>query len=201
VLLVGATPWTRALASALRRLEVDVLVADGAYARLQPFRMDGVPVFYGEVLSEAAEERLETQHLSHLLCATDNDFYNALVCKAWGARFGHHRSLQLATHEESGAAAKRMTLQQRGYLAFHRDADHETLARRLADGWTVQTTRLTEAYGLDDLEERLGAPGEAWVVLGGIAPDGALRLHSVEQPLAPEAGWRVLTFAPPNRST
>ena len=177
-----------------------VLVADGAYARLAGFRMDGVPAFFGEVLSEEAEEELETQHLSHLLCATDNDFYNALVCKAWGARFGHHRTLQLATHQESRDAAKRMTLQQRGYLAFDGAADHETLHRRLEEGWTVQTTKLTDAYGIDDLEERLGASGDdAWVLIGGITRDGALRLHSMEQPLEPESGWRVLTFAPAGR--
>lgn len=198
LLVVGASEWTRALARALQQLDLDVLVADGAYARLRPFRMDGVPVFYGEVLSEEAEAGLETLHLSHLLCATPNDFYNALVSKAWGARFGRHRSLQLATHQESDDETKRMTLQQRGYLAFGADADFETLKRRLDDGWTVQASKLTEAYGLDDLEERLGPVGESWVLLGGIAPDGALRLHSVEQPLTPEAGWRVLTFAPPS---
>jgi CPA1 family monovalent cation:H+ antiporter len=200
LLVVGASAWSRALVAALRQQDVEVLVADGAYARLQGFRMDGAPVFYGEVLSEEAEEELETLHLSHLLCATPNDFYNALVCKAWGARFGRHRALQLATHQESGDAAKRMTLQQRGYLAFDAGADYETLQRRLDDGWTVQTTKLTDAYGIDDLEDRLGAVGEAWVLLGGVAPDGGLRLHSVEQPIEPEAGWRVLTFAPPVRS-
>ncbi len=197
LLIVGATDWTRALADALKRLDVDVLVADGAYARLRPMRLDDVPTFYGEVLSEEAEEELETQHLSHLLCATDNDFYNALVCQAWGERFGHHRALQLATHQESGEEAKRMTLQQRGYLAFDADANFEALDRRLEEGWTVQMTKLTDAFELADLEERLGAIGEAWVLLGGIAPDGGLRLHSVEQPLELDAGWRVLAFAPP----
>ena len=201
LLIVGANAWTRVLARALLRLDVDVLVADGAYARLSPMRMDGVPVFFGEVLSEEAEEGLETHHLSHLLCATDNDFYNALVCKAWGARFGHHRSFQLATHQESGDAAKRMTLQQRGYLAFDDETDYETLQRRLEDGWTVQTTKLTDAYGFDDLEARLGAAGEAWVLLGGVAPDGGLRLHSVEQPIEPESGWRVVTFVPPSAAS
>lgn len=196
LLVVGANAWTRALTQALLKLDVPVLVADGAFARLRGFRRDGAEAFYGEVLSEEAEEELETQHLSHLLCATDNDFYNALVCKAWGPRFGLHRTLQLATHQESSDAAKRMTLQQRGYLAFDGAADYETLQRRLDDGWTVQTTELTDAYGIEDLEERRGAVGEAWVLLGGIAPDGALRLHSVEQPIAPEAGWRVLTFGP-----
>jgi hypothetical protein len=61
--------------------------------------MEGTPVYYGEILSEHAAHTLEAQHLSHLLCATENEFYNALVCKAQGRRFGHHRTFQLATSD------------------------------------------------------------------------------------------------------
>ena len=196
VLVVGANPWTRAFVDALRRVDIPVLVADGGYARLRTVRGDGVETFYGEVLSEDAEQMLETLHLSYVLCATDNDFYNALVSKAWGERFGRHRSLQLATHQESRDAAKRMTLQQRGYLAFTADADYETLQRNLEAGWKVRTTKLTEAFDFEDFVERLDATGAAWMLLGGVTPSGLLRLHSVEQPVVPEAGWRVLAFAP-----
>jgi NhaP-type Na+/H+ or K+/H+ antiporter len=197
LLVVGASRFTHAFADALQRLKVDVLVADGAFAKLQPLRSSGIPAFYGEVLSEQAEEALETMHLSHLLCATDNDFYNALVCKAWGERFGRHRALQLATHQESSHAAKRMTLQQRGYLAFHAEADFETLQQRLDEGWTIRATALTAAYDLRDLKARLHKDESPAVLLAAVGPDGALRLHSVEHPIEPAAGWRVLTFGPP----
>ena len=196
LLIVGASPWTHALARALTRLEIDVLMVDGAYHRLQRARMDGIDVYYGEILSEHAEHRLETQHLSDLLCATDNDFYNALVCKAEGRAFGHHRTFQLATHQEASQEMKRLTLQQRGYIAFAPDADFETLHQRLDDGWTIQTTRLSEAYGLDQLTERLGESGQDWLLLAGVSPGGSLRLYSREQSFTPKAGWLLFYFAP-----
>ncbi len=116
LLIVGANPWSNALASALHRMGIDVLMVDGAYARLKQARMDGAPVYYGELLSEHAEHTLEALHLSHLLCITENEFYNALVCKAQGRRFGHHCTFQLATEQGGEHALNGLQLQQSGYF-------------------------------------------------------------------------------------
>jgi CPA1 family monovalent cation:H+ antiporter len=200
LLIVGATPWTHALALALKRLEISVLVTDGSYAHLKPLRMDDIRTYYGEILSEHAEDELDTQHLSYVLAATDNDFYNALVCKARGATFGRHRTFQLATHQESRQESKRMALQQRGHAAFDDGEDFNTLHERLDEGWTMQTTRLTESYGLEKMRERLGEQGEDWVLIGGVNPDGLFQLFSEEQPFKAERGWKMLYFAPEERA-
>lgn len=198
LLIVGASPWTQALAQILKNLEVDVVVTDGSYQRLKPIRMDGIKVYYGEILSEHAEHELEDEHLSFLLCATDNHYYNALVCKAQGAEFGHHRTFQLAPHHESGQEQKRLTLQQRGYFAFEPPTDFYTLEQRLNDGWTVQTTRLSKGFDLDQLKNRLGELGKNWLLIGSVSPQGELRIYSHEQPFKPAAGWTLLYFAPEN---
>jgi CPA1 family monovalent cation:H+ antiporter len=184
------------LALALKRIDIEALLVDGAYPRLKAARMEGLEVYYGEILSEHAEHTLEAQHLSYLLCATDNDFYNALVCKAQGRHFGHHRSLQLAIHQESSQELKRLIVQQRGHIAFNPPADFETLNQRLAEGWTIQTTKLRDGYDWEEFTVRMGEPGGDWLLLGGIAPDGELRLYSNEQPFALGSGWAVLYFAP-----
>ncbi|MEZ5283976.1 MAG: sodium:proton antiporter [Vicinamibacterales bacterium] len=196
LLIVGATPWTRAFAQALKALEIDVLVADGAYQRLSDARMAGIDVYYGEILSEHTEHALDAQHLSHVLCATENDFYNALVCKALGRSFGRHRTFQLATPQASGEELRQLTLQQRGYFAFDTGATFDTLHQRLSDGWTVQTTKLSAQFGWNELKERVGAPGQDWLLLGGLMPGGAFRLYSREQPFKVASGWTVIYFAP-----
>lgn len=196
LLIVGASPWACALALVLKKLEIDVLVVDGSYHRLKGPRMEGIDVYYGEILSEHAEHTLEAQHLSHLLCATDNDFYNALVCKAQSRRFGHHRTLQLATHQATGQELKRLTLQQRGYFAFDLEANYEVLHQDLADGWLVQTTKFSKSYGWTEFAERMGEAGKDWFLLGGVSPNGEFRLYSKEQHFKLEAGWTVLYFSP-----
>ncbi len=196
LLLVGASPWSCSLAQVLKKLEIDVLLVDGVYHRLKGPRMDGIEVYYGEILSEHAEHTLEAQHLNHLLCATDNDFYNSLVCKAQGRRFGHHRTFQLATHQASGQELKRLTLQQRGYFAFDPEANFEVLHQRLDEGWRIATTKFSESFGWEAFNERMGERGRDWLLLGGVSPDGMLRLYSREQRFKLEAGWTVLYFAP-----
>lgn len=200
LLIVGASPWTCALAQVLKKLEIDVLLVDGVYHSLKEARMQGIEVYYGEILSEHAEQALKTHHLNHLLCATDNDFYNALVCRAEGRDFGRHRTFQLATHQESRQESKRLTLQQRGHIAFDSSADFETLHQRLDEGWKVQSKSLREKFGFDQLKGLLGEPGRDWLLLGGITPDGEFRLYSREQRFRLESGWTTLYFAPEQKS-
>ena len=196
LLIVGANPWTRRLARALEGLEVEVLVADGAHENLQPLRNDGIEVFYGEILSEDAEHELDTRHLSHMLAATSNPFYNALVCTTWGSSFGLHRTFQLAPDAESSQATKRLTLQRRGHIAFDPVASFEALHERLERGWAIQATQLTDADDLAALERRLGEEGRDWLLLAGLSPVGAFRLHSSDHALPLGIGRTIVYFAP-----
>lgn len=197
LLIVGASPFTCDLALTLQKQQVDVLVVDRDYDALKVARMQGIEVFYGEFLSEHAEETLEVQHLSCLLCATNNDSYNALVCKAQGRRMGHHRTFQLAQRRGARQAAGEVALQQRGYYAFHQEASFHALNANLQEGWTVQSTRLTKTYAWAEFTERMGGKvGEDWWMLGGVSPVGQFRVYSSEQPFKAEAGWTVIFFAP-----
>lgn len=196
VLIVGASPWSLALAKVLKSLDVEVLMVDGVYARLKNARMEGIDVYYGEILSEHAEHALETHHLGHLLCATPNDFYNALVCNALGPEFGRHRAFQLPTAEEASKESRRLTADQRGHLAFGEGCDYAWLQQRLDEGWIIQRTRISEAFSMDDATGKLGTPGEDWLLLGAVSPEGRPRLYSEELPFEPEPDWQVLYFAP-----
>jgi NhaP-type Na+/H+ or K+/H+ antiporter len=196
LLIVGANPWTRRLARTLERLDVEVLVADGDHENLQPLRDYGVEVFYGEILSEDAEHELDTRHLSHLLAATSNPFYDALVCTAWGSSFGLHRAFQLAPHADATQVTKRLALQRRGHIAFHPVASFETLHDRLDSGWAIQVARLAEPDDLEALERRLGKEGRDWLLLAGLSPGGEFRLHASDHAVLPRVGWTIVYFAP-----
>lgn len=196
ILIVGSSPWSRAFARALKRLNIDVLMVDGSYRNLRAARMENIDVYPGELLSEHAEYSLEIQQYGYLLCASDNDYYNALVCKTEGAAFGRHLSLQLPTYQEAQMETKRLPLQQRGYFAFNNQANFEFLHEKLTENWTIQTTPLTETFPLEKLKERICQSGGEWIFLGGVSPSGELRLYSEEQPFTPGPGWIVLHFSP-----
>lgn len=197
LLIVGGSPFSVALAIALRRLDIEVLIADGTWTRLREARMAGLPVYYGEVLSEETAHALNAQTLNHLLAATDNDFYNALVCKGAGRLFGHHRAFELAAHTASEQEFKQMSIDVRGYFAFGQDANYTLLNERIAEGWAIQYTKVSEQHGWTAMKERLDAVDPSWLFLGGISPKGQFRLYSQEQRFKVEADWTAIYFAPP----
>ncbi|MFV0632861.1 cation:proton antiporter [Demequina sp.] len=196
LLIVGASPWAQSLATTLTDHQVAVVVADGSYQRLQPLRMAGVPTYFGEVLSEHAEEHIDTNRLSYVLCATDNDYYNALVSRAQGAEVGYHRTFMIATHGESPHQERRLPFERRASFAFDGAWDYFQLNERTQHGWSVHTTKLTADFGWDQWQERQRERNVEWVLVGEVGPTGSFRLYSEEQPFIPLAGSTVLYFAP-----
>jgi NhaP-type Na+/H+ or K+/H+ antiporter len=59
VLVVGASPWTVEFSRTLAGLGVKVIIADNSWHNLRAARLAGLKVFYGEILSEFAEESVE----------------------------------------------------------------------------------------------------------------------------------------------
>lgn len=194
VLIVGASPWTIELASTLKNMEVNVLLADSSWHSLRPARLAGIPVFYGEILSEFAEESVELAHIRTVLAATSNDAYNALVCTALAPEIGQQRVLQLAlggTDPEEDPRS--LARPRRGGVAFDSDAYFESLWRNYVRGWKFSRTRLTDEYGYAAFVEDL--------------PEGALQIlmmHGGEQvefiaagvKLEPDPGTTIVYFAP-----
>lgn len=194
VLIVGASPWTVELARTLKDLGLNVLITDSSWHNLRPARLAGIPVFYGEILSEFAEESLELAHIRTVLAATSNDAYNALVCTALAPEIGQQRALQLAlggndAEEDPRALAR----PRRGGVAFDSEAYFEMLWRNLVRGWKFSRTRITEEYDYETFAADL--------------PEGALKILRIDNNkeaqfiaaganLEPDPGTTIVYFAP-----
>lgn len=147
VMIVGSSRWAVGLAAALRKAGVPVLIADRNWYRLRVARSAGVPVYHGEILSEAAEHTLDMNGYEVLIAATDNDAYNTLVCADFGPEFGRTNVFQIGR----GDVAKedrdlRVTLTGR---RIGEGRGFGALAAAEAEGAEFVVTPLTEEYGLD----------------------------------------------------
>lgn len=194
ILIVGASPWTVELGRTLQQLRVPVLVADNSWHNLRPARLAGLPVFYGEILSDFAEESLEIPHISTVLASTSNDAYNALVCTVLAPEIGRGRTFQLplgATLENDPRSAVAKPL--RGNIAFNEEATFERLWRLHVRGWTFYKTRLTENYSYSDfLRDR---PADAMQILV-VKSDGRVDFVSSEEEQEPSEGDTVVYYGP-----
>ncbi|HEC13637.1 MAG TPA: sodium:proton antiporter [Acidiferrobacteraceae bacterium] len=196
VLIVGASPWSTQLAKLLKDLGVGVLMVDSAWHRLRPARLDGIPVYFGEMLSESAEERLETNNMGYLLATTENDAYNALVCTRLAPELGRSRIFQLPMAAMAEEDPKSLARTLRGNIAFSEEADYQGLLRRHYQGWVLQKTSLTEAYNFDDYSKNSPDGAIAIFLMRGEGKE--LLFHSAKNNWEPTAGDTLVAFVPPS---
>lgn len=195
LLIVGGSPFATALARALDKAGVDALIADPNRSHLRDARQQGINTFYGDILAESAEHHVEFISYSAVLVASDNDAYNTLVATDLGPEFGREMIWQLARSRDHMARhSLPVTL---GGKALAGAPGYETLNQRLAEGWTIRTTRLTEEYTLENwTEDRPGAE-----VLMRIGQKGAISFISEEDEVKGGAGVWLVSMMPPETAS
>lgn len=198
LLIVGASPWTTELARTLIAADASVLMVDTSWHRLRAPRLAGIPVYYGEILSESAAASLEMHDVGVLLAATSNDAYNALVCSTFAPHLGRGLAFQLPMYSADVADAKLFMRGVRGRIAFGEEALYEDLWNHLTSGWVFQKTRLTENYLF---ENYLADCTPGTLQLLAVHAKGNLMLHSLNLSFAPKPGDTVVSFGPSKRET
>lgn len=194
LLIIGASPWSSAFAKAVMEAGGDVLVVDNIWHRLRAPRLAGVPVFYGEILSDKAEATLELTDVGTLLAATPNDAYNALVCASFAPELGRENVFQLPMHSGEENDPRGVMRTRRGQIAFSEKARYEVLYQNIVKQWRFQKTPFSENFDYMDFKQQ--ASEEAIPMLFRRA-DGTIRLLSVGNNFEPKAGDTLLSFVPP----
>lgn len=190
LMIVGGSPFAVALAKAVERADVAVLIADPNRAHLAEARVAGVATFYGDILGEAAEHHVDFIRYGAVLAASDNDAYNTLVATDLGPEYGRDMIWQIGRMKD---ASRHALPTQLGGRKLADNPTFEDLNRRLAEGWQVRTTRLTEEYTLD--QWRSDRPGAQ--VLMTVGDRGGLDFIEPDQPLKGAPGMRIVAMIPP----
>ncbi|MHA6344817.1 cation:proton antiporter [Roseivivax sp. CAU 1761] len=190
VLIVGGSAWSVALAEALKKLDLPVMIADPNRARLRAAREAGIETFWGDVLSEEAEHRLELVRYEQVIAASDNDAMNTLVTTDLAPEFGREKVFQLRRHAE-GQARHTLPATLGGRAIGPNDTFLEAQSR-IASGWEFRTTRLTEAFGLEDWRAR----NPEAVPVAEIAAPGELRFLGPEDAPEDAEDVQILALAP-----
>ncbi|MHC0052663.1 cation:proton antiporter [Actibacterium sp. D379-3] len=191
VLLVGGSRWATGLAEALKKAEVPVLIVDANRARLRGAREMGLPTFFGDILSEAAEHGVEIMSYGKVIAATDNDAYNTLVATDLAPEFGRENVFQLKrAKQDSTRHALPATL---GGRALGAGQGYYELNRLISEGWTFRVPRLTEEFTLAQWREK----NPEAMLLGRIAPGGGLRLLSEGEEFRAIPDTRLIVMMPP----
>ncbi len=148
VLLIGVNPWSVDFARELSAAGVDVTLADSNWRRLKPARDAGLETFFGEVLSEEAELRLDHARFDTAIALSANEPYNALVSGHFAPELGRHKVYQLSSTDGEDEDPKGISLGARGRTLIKRGRSYDALLRDHYRGWVFAKTQLTAKYDL-----------------------------------------------------
>lgn len=192
VIVVGGSQFATSFAQELQKHEIDVLVADTNWARLRRPREAGVPIFYGDILSEAAEHGVELMSFGRVVALSDNEAYNTLVATDLAPEFGRDNVFQLKqSKQENKRHALPPSLGGRPFAGGMRFLE---IAQKMSAGWKVRSTRLTDEFTFENWQ---AANPEA-VPLAEINGQGALRLVAADAALKAAAGTLVMWLGDSN---
>jgi hypothetical protein len=191
VVVIGGSRWTTGFAEALKAAEIPVLMTDPNFGNLRRARTAGIDTFSGDILSEAAEHRLELVSFATIVAATDNDAYNTLVATDLAPEFGRENVFQIM--REKSESARHQLPRTLGGRRFGPDLPHAALENLVRKGWTFRTTGLTAEFGVDDWRtENPESHLVAQITPGG---DIALIRETTQVGKTPET--RIIALRPP----
>ncbi|SEW06098.1 sodium/proton antiporter, CPA1 family [Cognatiyoonia koreensis] len=191
VILIGGSPWTTAFGEALKKAEVPVLMADPNYGNLRAARTAGLDTFSGDILSEAAEQRLELVSYETLVAATSNDAYNTLVATDLAPEFGRDNVFQVMRAKSDNA--RHQLPRTLGGAPFGPEETHEGMNRLIREGWSFRVSRLSEEHGFDEWREM---HPEAHI-FARIGPKGGIKLVRKDEDVKPAPDVRIIALRPP----
>ncbi|WP_067704551.1 sodium:proton antiporter [Erwinia sp. ErVv1] len=158
VLIIGANSVARALALALKKLDIPVRVTDSSWEYYRQARMEGIPAWYGNAWSEYAENFLDLSDTAQVLALSPNRHQNALAVYHFSHIFGADKVAAI----RSGATLKGRRDSEsprfrRHEVLFGPQQTYARLSSLLAKGATLKATRLNENFGwLEYLEKNQG---------------------------------------------
>ena len=177
--------------------DIPVTIADSNFTHLRDARYADIPVYFGEILSEVREHRLDVHSFSHLIATSDNDAYNALVCTELAHEFGRTNVLQLATSADEKNDNQTMSFTVGGRRLFLNPIDLDEANDRVKSGETIQTTLLSDEFTFDDY---LATRSERNRVIGVIKTNGGLEFATPNGKPKAQASDKVLSLGPPQKA-
>lgn len=191
-MIVGVNPWSIDLAKTLNDSGVDVILADSNWRRLKPAREAGMETFFGEVLSEDAEVRLDHTRFESVVALSANEPYNALVCGQFAPELGRHKVFQLSSQDGEEEDPRAIGVDARGQTLIRRGRSYDALIRDHYRGWEFAKTTLTEHYGLDEF--RSDRPDTD--VIAEVRPDNSVSFLGPNREVRGGEGVVIISFGP-----
>jgi NhaP-type Na+/H+ or K+/H+ antiporter len=191
-LIIGANEVARAIAGALLTAGLRVQLVDDSWEKIAKAKMDGLPTYLGNPVSEHADRHLDLIGIGRMLALSPHDSVNLAAALHYRMELGKNNVYTLQSKGgNSGAKSQQVSALRRGKSLFAAEVTYEALQAALAAGATIKSTNLTESFGMAELRT---THGENFIPLFAIDERERIHVFNVDEAVEPAAGWSVLSL-------
>ncbi len=164
LLIAGANPIARAVASALSKAGFQTMLVDNRYDYVSAARSMGLRVTLANILADYVVEELDLGGTGKFLGMTPNDEVNALAATRFRSLFGARNVYQLPSRTDGSQRLKSESIHgMKGRILFSDKSNYDEIHTRITSGWKVHQTKITQAFSVEDL---LAQQPEAQILFG-----------------------------------
>lgn len=192
-LIVGANHVARAVGTALHNNGFTVLLADPSWENTADARLEGLPIFYGNPISEYADRNLDLVGIGKLIALSPRREDNVLASMRYKPEFGAENIYALQTAQEANMAGKQTAIAQnyKGIFMGPEEFTFSKASQWLKQGARIGTTQITESYSFEDF---IQAQSGNVVPLLAIDKKRSIKVFSAGSDLQPKPGWSVISL-------
>jgi len=192
-LIIGANPIAIAVAQALERADVEVILCDSDWRSVQTAQMKGLAIYHGNPMSEHAETYLDISGIGGLLGMSSRHETNVAAALRFGHEFGRRNIFSLPSIEEATSYDKHRTKEAfRGKTLFDETYTYESLVESVRNGANINASTLTDDFGFAEWQAQHSMKN----TLALFAKDthGHLHWFCKDDNPAPEKGWTIYSL-------
>ena len=193
-LIVGANSIARAIAKALSEAGFRTILADSNREYIKAARMDGLPVFYGNPVSEEAEQELDLVGIGRLLALSPDSDLNSLAVLRYRHEFGRNRVYTIQTENEKFSSRHKTASKLRGNIFAAEGLTYKKFASLLSKKADIRTTRLSDDFSIDEYRKK---HGKRAILLFALTPDSRLHVFVPNDNLELTSGWTLIALIQP----
>ena len=192
-LIVGVSDLSIAVGKELVKQDLRVLMVDNHWENARKARMEGLPVYFGNAVSEHADRNLDLVGLTGLLALSWRNNVNSLACLKYSSELGAANVFTLPGSEDDTAGEEsRHTNKKFGQVLFSTEENFKSLSTKLKEGYALHSTKLSEEFDFLKWEEQ--HDGKA-IPLFSIYK-GQAKIFVAGKEMKPASGSTLISLAP-----
>lgn len=191
-LIIGANSVARTIGKALKDNGIDVLLCDSDWSAIRNARMQGLPTFYGNPVSEYADQKIDLVGIGNMMGLSPFGELNTVASLRYRTEFGTHSIYSVQSDSDASNTDKhRYSGQYQGQQPFKKYLTFGHLLNLIDKGAEIKRTKLSNEFTFDDFQAQ---NGESAIPLFAISDKGKIGVFSETHHPKTGPGYTILSL-------